>query len=156
MVKVIVFLLLIAVLLGAGFSFFPQKSDFSGAGRIVEMMGKTVSKDVSIKAKFAIYTLGTKRIFTDSRYHNLSPFVYLQKDAPDTIFVKKNGITWGDFFDTLPMKVSNDCLTTGTGQMFCSGVDGSLRFYINQVEDEDALTKEIKDGDIFLIEYEQK
>ena len=56
MAKVIMFfLLLLVVLLGAGFFLFSQKSDFSGAGSIVEMMVKTVSKDVDINAKFAIY-----------------------------------------------------------------------------------------------------
>lgn len=148
-----IFLVLIAILLSGGFFLFSKGMDYSDGGTILEMMGKTFSEPIERKAKFEIYTLGTKRIFTDSKYHNLSPFVFVSSEAPDTITVKKKGITWGDFFDTLPMKLTPDCLTTGTGQLFCSGVDGVLNFYINGVKEAGALDKEINEGDELLVEF---
>src|SRR3989344_3179598 len=64
---------------------------------------------VNITASFEIYTLGTKRIFTDGKYHNLSQDVYITTSDPSAVYVKKANITWSDFFETLPMKLSKDC-----------------------------------------------
>lgn len=106
-----------------------------------------------IEAYFAIFTNGTFRIFTSPMYHNLSPDAYIEANNPHTVHVKKAGITWGDFFSTLPFELRSDCLTTGTGQTFCTGDNGTLKFYINGVQDDDALSAEIKDGDKLLVTF---
>lgn len=108
---------------------------------------------VDLKASFTILTKGTTRIFTDKKYHNLSEDVYLEASDSSIIHVKRKGITYDDFFETLPMKLTKDCLTTGTGQVFCTGQNGTLRFYLNDVEDKDLLDKEIRDKDKILIEF---
>ena len=105
------------------------------------------------KAAFAIYTNGTFRIFTHSRYHKLSEDVYLTADSPNIVTVAKQGVTWKDFFESLPMKVTKDCLTTGTGQVFCTNETQTLKFYLNGQRDDEALEKEIMDGDRLLISY---
>ena len=106
-----------------------------------------------IQATFTIFTNGTQRIFTDPKYHLLSPDVYLQADSPNTVHVKKRGVTWNDFFKTLPMKLSHDCLTTGTGQVFCTNASQRLVFSINGVVEQYVLDKSIKDGDELLVTY---
>jgi hypothetical protein len=106
-------------------------------------------------ATFEIHTNGTKRIFTDPRYHTLSEEVFITSENPAEIQVHKEGTTWADFFTTLPMQLSADCLVTGTGQTFCTSDSGTLRFYINDVEDANALTKEIASGDHLKVEYAQ-
>ncbi|OGD91801.1 hypothetical protein A3D81_01540 [Candidatus Curtissbacteria bacterium RIFCSPHIGHO2_02_FULL_40_17] len=108
---------------------------------------------VDISAVFAIYTKGTFRIFTASKYHNLSDDVFIESANPNVVHVKKEGTTWGDFFKTLPMKLSAECLTTGTGQTFCSGEGGSLKFYINGQKVENFLEREINQNDKALITY---
>ena len=57
-------------------------------------------------ASFEIYTNGTKRIFTDVKYHNQSQNVFIQNSDPSTIYVKTAGTTWADFFETLPFSLS--------------------------------------------------
>src|SRR3989344_2956506 len=113
---------------------------------------KTQEK-VDITASFEIYTNTTKRIFTASMYHNLSEDVYITSDNPSIIHVKKAGVTWADFFATLPMKLSKDCLVTGTKQTFCTGQEGSLRFFINDQENPDALDEVINEGDFLKVTY---
>ncbi len=108
---------------------------------------------VDIQASFAIFTNGTKRIFTDSKYHNRSPDVYIESENPDVVKVKKTGSTWDDFFKTLPMKLDKQCLTTGTGQVFCSNNNVTLKFYLNGQLDQDALNKVITNGDKLLVSY---
>lgn len=108
---------------------------------------------VDYEASFAIYTNGTFRVFTAAMYHNLSSDVYIQADNPNIVHVKKSGITWGDFFDTLPFKLSKECLTTGTKETFCAGGDGSLEFYLNGAITDNLLDLEIKQGDKALITF---
>ncbi len=106
-----------------------------------------------VKASFVIFTNGTLRIFSDPKYHNLSPEVYIQRDNPSIIYVKKPGITWGNFFNSLPMKLSQDCLITGTGQTFCSNESQKLKFYVNGQLKPNALEQSIKDGDQLLVSF---
>lgn len=105
------------------------------------------------KASFVIFTNGTLRIFSDPRYHNLSTDIYLQSDNPNIVHVKKAEVTWDDFFKTLPMKLSYDCITTGTGQTFCSNANQKLKFYINGKLEPNALDMVIKNGDQLLVSY---
>lgn len=109
---------------------------------------------VELTASFEIITNGTRRIFSDPKYHNLSEDVYITAEDPNTIVVTRSGITWSDFFATLPMKLDKTCLTTGTGQVFCTGESGELKFYINDVEDPDTLDKVIADSDNLKVIYD--
>jgi hypothetical protein len=104
-------------------------------------------------AQFSIVTNGTTRIFTDPKYHNRSTDVFLTASNPNEIYVTKSHITWQDFFNTLPMKLTKDCLTTGTGQVFCSNNNGTLKFYLNNQEDSEALSKVIHPSDSLRVEY---
>lgn len=106
-----------------------------------------------IKAAFAIFTNGTFRVFTAAMYHNLSTDVYIQADNPNIIHIKKSGVTWNDFFKTLPFKLTENCLITGTGETFCSGQDGTLKFYLNGVRNDTLLDKTINPGDRALITF---
>ena len=110
-------------------------------------------KNVDYEARFAIYTNGTKRIFTNSMYHNLSKNVYLEASDPSIVHVKKDGVTWMEFFATLPFKLSKDCLTTGTNETFCITKNATLKFYLNGVKNNNLLMEKIKDSDLALISY---
>ena len=105
------------------------------------------------KASFSIVTGTTTRSFSAEKYHNQSSDVYIENPDPTIVNVKKIGITWNDFFKTLPMKLTKDCLTTGDGETFCNGKNGTLKFYLNEIETPDLLDKEIKDGDKMLIKF---
>lgn len=112
------------------------------------------SAGVNYTASFEIYTKGTKRIFSDPKYHNKSSEVFITSDNPNTVQVKGEGITWADFFATLPMKLTKDCLTTGTGQIFCSGEKGRLKFEINGVEDPKVLDQVIQRNDLLVVSFD--
>lgn len=110
-------------------------------------------EEVNFTATFTIVTRGLTRNFTASMYHNRSSDVYIEANDPSVVIVKKQGITWNDFFSTLPFKLTRDCLTTGTGETFCSGDGGTLKFYRNDVEDPNLLDREIAPGDRVLIDF---
>lgn len=116
---------------------------------------QTIGSDnkVDKQASFAIFTNGTFRVFTASMYHNLSQDVFIEGSNPNIVKIKKEGITWNDFFQTLPFKIAKDCLTTGTGQTFCTGQNGTLKFYLNGRLEQEALDKKIEQGDKLLISF---
>lgn len=109
--------------------------------------------DVDRRAGFAIFTNGVFRDFSNNKYHNLNSQVFITSGNPNIVVVKRSGITWDDFFKTLPMEITTDCLSTGTGQQFCSRENQTLKFFLNGIKDENLLSREIQDGDRVLISY---
>lgn len=109
---------------------------------------------VHFTAEFDVYTEGVKRVFTAPMYHNLSRDVYITGTNPNTVHVKKRGITWKDFFATLPMKLTDNCLVTGTGETFCNGERGFLKFSLQGKPVKDFLELEIQKGDKALIQFD--
>lgn len=110
-------------------------------------------REINIKASFTIITGNITRSFKAEKYHNQSSDVYIESIDPTIIHVKKTGVTWDDFFKTLPMTLTKDCLITGDGETLCDGKGGTLIFYLNSFETPDLLDKEIKDGDKVLIQF---
>ena len=52
------------------------------------------------------------------------------------------------------MSLDKNCLVTGTKQTFCTNKTQKLRFYINNIEDPDALDKVIKNKDSLLVTFD--
>lgn len=105
-------------------------------------------------AYFAVFTNNTFRLFDAARYRNLDERVFIADgENPNKITVNASNITWGYFFDTLPMELNATCLTTGTGQAFCTNSNSTLRFFINGQEDGSALTRTINQNDRLLVTY---
>lgn len=104
-------------------------------------------------ASFLIFTNGTRRVFTAAMYHNLSEDVFIEAGNPAVVHVKKIGITWQGFFDTLPVELSKTCLVTGTKETFCNTTTRSLKFFLNGERVENFLDMEIQHGDWALISY---
>lgn len=138
------------------FSVSTRKTDNTSQEKKVlkrENQASPVSQTVNKQASFAIFTNGTFRVFSAAMYHNLSPDLYIEATNPNIVKVKKAGSTWNDFFKTLPFTLSKDCLTTGTKETFCTGVNGSLRFYLNGSLDQNTLDKKINASDQLLVTF---
>lgn len=149
--------LIVVILAGFGFYYFNSNSvketSRETTSSLTNLSGGREEEKVDRKASFAIFTNGTFRVFTASMYHNLSEDIFITAENPNIVSVKKSGVTWFNFFETLPMSVTKDCLTTGTGQLFCTGESGTLRFYLNGERDDNLLDKGIQDGDKVLISF---
>lgn len=149
-----VFVSIAVIVIFLGFLSFNRKQTQTNTVQNIPTPSSTfIDEKVNIKASFKIITGNIERSFKAEKYHNLSSDVYIQASDPTIVHVNKKGISWGDFFKTLPMKLTKDCLTTGTGQQFCTGGGGTLKFFLNDVEDNGLLDKEIQDGGKALIKF---
>lgn len=134
-----------------GYYVYSQRENTRSESTVVTITPS--NSHVNVQATFDIYTFGTHRIFTDSKYHNRSSEVFIDADEPTIIHVTKETVTWKDFFSTLPMTLTKECLTTGTKQTFCSGSNGTLRFYLNDREEPNALEKIIHADDHLVVQF---
>lgn len=119
----------------------------------VELSTTPIPLPTTFTARFEVVTNGTKRIFTEGKYHNQSTDVYIEKPDPHLIYVKKPEVTWNDFFSTLPFSLTKECLVTGTNQPFCTTETKKLHFYLNGEEAPDALDAVISPDDFLRVEY---
>ena len=154
----LVLIIVVIILLGVSGAFIinqqPGKSQQVQQQNIsTDFVTTSQSQTVDKQASFAIFTNNTFRVFTASMYHNLSSDVYIESSNPNVIHIKKAGVTWNDFFSTLPFKLTNDCLTTGTKETFCTGNKGVLKFYLNGEKKEKVLGEEIQNRDKLLVTY---
>ncbi len=108
---------------------------------------------VDSRAAFAIFTNGIFRVFTAAMYHRRSGDVYIEETNPNIIKIKKAGVTWDDFFKTLPFTLTHECLTTGTKETFCTNANKTLRFYLNGVLKTTVLDGVIHHSDKLLVSY---
>jgi len=151
MIKKIVIVFIIILTIGLVF-YYNDKSKEKSVTK-TNSISETSIQQTKITAEFKIITNGFQRIFSDSKYHNLSDGVYTTSKDPNKIEVRKENITWSDFFKTLPMSLDKNCLVTGTKQTFCTNENKKLYFYINNTETPDALDNPIQDNDFLLVEY---
>ena len=149
MKKYLLIILVIVLALIAGFFAFRPTLDTSQINSVEE-----VAVPADFTAKFEIYTNGTKRVFTNAMYHNLSGDVFIESKDPSAIYIKKNGVTWNDFFRTLPFELSENCLVTGNGETYCTGEKGILNFYLNGQSSPNALNLQISPDDELIVRFE--
>lgn len=157
--KLVSIILVVAVLLG-GFLFWQnyQKQNLAeNVGTVTQNLEISPSpKPIHIHAAFLVFSNSTYRPFTNPKYHERRTEVHLNASNPRVIHIHAGGITWRDFFDSMPspMKVSADCLIAGTGEKFCNQGNKILKFYLKgERKDASILSREIKDGDRFLMSY---
>ncbi len=161
MKQVVVFLTLAVALLLIGLFFLIFQPQFMRTSN-KQIKNKAITPSTLLSqtafqpftADFKIITDGLTRDFTNSRYHKKSSDVFIETSHPNLVHVQKENITWGDFFKTLPMQLTEYCLTTGTNQVFCTGDRGELRFYLNEIETPKVLEMKISPQDSLIVEYE--
>lgn len=153
--KILLAVLVLGIIVIAGFFTFAPIASRTEP-KILSTPTPLTQEATETKAAFAIFTNGTLRVFTAPMYYNLSSDVYIEASNPNIVHVKKSDITWKDFFNSLPFKLSKDCLTTGTKQTFCTNDSQSLKFYVNGQANADVLDLRINNGDQLLVSYGNK
>lgn len=108
---------------------------------------------VQDRAAFAIYINGTEKKLNSDKFFHKSPDAYLSSREVNIINLVNPEVTWGLFFKTLPISISNLCLNAQDEGEHCTGEKGRLRFLLNGTEEKNFLNKKILYGDRALITF---
>lgn len=114
--------------------------------------------DVHYHADFKVYIHGQVLDFAQDRFmsteeHALSNFTHLHDGDGEMIHKHMSGITLGDFFKSLGMEFTEDCLALDTGKRYCSEAENTLKMWVNGKANEEFGYYEFKDLDQILISY---
>jgi hypothetical protein len=114
---------------------------------------KQSNSDSEITATFKIYVYGLPKDLTELIFTEQSDAVYLSVEKPNEVYVAQPGITWGDFINTLPLSMTEECLISELNQEYCTTGKEKLWFFINGEEQPDLLAQTIQSGDEVLITF---
>jgi len=116
-------------------------------------------EDYHIHANFKVVLDNGQAIdFTQAKYQStegkeLNPYIHLHDGVGDVIHIHKKGITLGEFFSSLKIKLAPDCFTLDTGEKYCNSETQKLRMFINGKENNQFDSYVPNDLDRILIVY---
>lgn len=88
--------------------------------------------------------------FSPPLYQLRDKSVHVEHGIGEEVHVHKQGITIGDFFETLDISFNKSCIIIPVEGSFC---DEDLKFYVNNRENSEFENYKIKDLDRILISY---
>lgn len=114
--------------------------------------------EVHIHADFLVFIHGSPLDFSIEKYqaeerddHNSG--VHLHNSEGGVIHIHKRGTTLGDFFQSLDMMLSKECLILETKEQYCNDKNNTLKLYVNGERNEMFDAYEIRDLDRIVLTY---
>ena len=106
-------------------------------------------------ASILVKIFGDKLDFSKSSYQIKNPYIHFEGNDGTTIHRHAENVTLGFLFETLNMKLNDECLTIPDGRYFCNKeADGfSLKFFVNGQKVESLSEYVLSDRDRILISY---
>ena len=106
-------------------------------------------------ASILVPIFGDNLDFSKNMFQIKNPYMHFEGNDGTTIHKHAENVTLGFLFETLNMKLTDDCLTIPDGRYFCNEeTDGfSLKFYINGQKVESLSEYVLSDRDRILISY---
>jgi len=116
------------------------------------------SEEHHTHADFLVYINGEQLDFTADKYQTtaenmLSETVHLHDNQGDVIHFHAEGVTLEEFFSSLGFTITNDCLTTDTGETHCTDGANVLELYVNGELVADIPNAELVDEDQKLLYF---
>ena len=99
-------------------------------------VGTSHDKVIHVHGDFRMYIGDTRIRFTDPKYqsttgHAHHASLHFHDGNDEVIHRHADNVTFAEFFDSLGMKVTNDCLTLDTGTSYCTNATGTLMLLVN-------------------------
>lgn len=108
---------------------------------------------VDWQAGIAIFVNGLPINLRDGKYHNLSEKAFLTNQNPGVVFIKKTDVTWGDFFKSLNIGLTQDCVFQGSREQLCEDELNSIKYFVNGQRIYSPFSRVISDSDRMLVSY---
>ncbi len=84
-----------------------------------------------IHADFKVYLEGVPIDFSQQKYQLRARHVHVEDSNGDIVHIHATGVTLGEFFRTLDMKLTEECFVPDEGKKYCNEEDKKLKIYVN-------------------------
>ena len=91
--------------------------------------------------------------FSSPAYQVKSPYIHFESNNGETIHRHAANVTMGYLFDTIKIKLTDDCYTFPDKREYCTNSDYSLKFFVNHEPKKSLRDHVLKQGDKILISY---
>lgn len=155
----------LALLVGAGGGYVFARQGPEHSGEMSEMvmpavpeMGGTLRQSVHEHADFAVFVNGTALDFNDIRFlstetNERSQSVHLHAPRTNVAHLHREQTTFDEFFLSLGMELTDDCLKLDTGEKLCNDNANGLQFMVNEVRVDKLQFEKMSDMGRVLISF---
>lgn len=143
----------VSVVIGSSFIYNPFSQDKTVWYEVGEK-----KDEVHVHADFAMYINDERIDLTDDKYqskidHILLTDFHLHDNNDKVLHRHAEGITLGNFLESLGFVFTNECITTDTGVTYCSDNQNSLSLYVNGTIMENAPSYVVQEEDQILLYF---
>ena len=104
-------------------------------------------------AAMDVVIFGDRFDFSTAPYQVKSPYIHFESNNGETVHRHAANVTMGYLFDTLKIKLTDDCYVFPDKREFCTNSDYSLKFFVNHEPKPGIRDYVLKQGDRILISY---
>ena len=104
-------------------------------------------------AAMNVIIFGDKFDFSTPAYQVKSPYIHFESHNGDTVHRHAANVTMGYLFDSLKIKLTDDCYIFPDKREFCTNSDYSLKFFVNHQPIPSIRNFVLHQGDRILISY---
>lgn len=92
--------------------------------------------EVHVHSDFILYMNDTEYDLSEDKYqsktgHVLAEHIHLHDNNDEVIHRHDHGVTLGSFFDSLGFSLTDTCVESDEGEVFCSGDGNALMVFVN-------------------------
>lgn len=91
--------------------------------------------------------------FSGTAFQVKSPYIHFESNNGETVHRHAANVTMGYLFDTLKIKLTDDCYIFPDKREFCTNSDYNLKFFVNHEPKSGIRDYVLKQGDRILISY---
>ena len=132
----------------ACFEFVTSTNNIPGAPENAGKLG-----DEHIHASMLVKIFGDKFDFSTPNYQVTTPWIHFENSDGDTIHRHSTGVELEFMFNSMKIRLNEDCFVFPDGRQFCTNEDYSLKFYVNEQLVDDIRKYVVQEDDRLLITY---
>ena len=132
----------------ACFEFVTSTNNVPGAPENAGKLG-----DEHIHASMLVKIFGDKFDFSTPNYQVTTPWIHFENSDGDTIHRHSTGVELEFMFNSMKIRLNEDCFVFPDGRQFCTNEDYSLKFYVNEQLVDDIRKYVVQEDDRLLITY---
>lgn len=152
---IVIALLVVAILMLWRELSFAKKNSALYVNHLEQLTGIGRLGSTHIHADFKVYINGEEIKIYQEKNLEKNKFTHMHpgKDEEDVIHVHATGITLKQFFNTLNIRLSRNCIILEDEGEFCNTKSKTMKYYVNNKLNDEAPDHEINDLDKILISY---